>query len=508
MRDTTSQPLALPPSSESIWRPRLDPTPSADEIPTTVDCVVVGAGIAGLSTAVRLAARGVDVAVIEARTVAGGATGHSTAKVSVLHDLAAQSIASTRGRDAALDHLVANRHGLEWLDARRRARSVACEWEARPALTYALETSALAPLEREADLLRAAGVDADITEPGLPFATAGAVRVAGQAQFNPVPFLHDLVAELRERGSAVCEGTRVTGISDGRRGVEVHTDRGTIRARWAVTATGLPSLDRGLFFARTEPKSSYLVACRVETLPPEGMYLSHDGPTRSMRTARSPEDGEPVLLVGGEGHKTGQGGDTTKRYERLVAWADEHFGVRAVTHRFMAEDFITPDSMPFAGPLHPGPTSVLVATGFNKWGFTNGVAAAAINAAIVLGEEPPPWAGTWSSTRLPLAGLPDLVRANLDVGAHLTGGWLNTLIPRPRPTSGQGRVRAEGLHRVGVSVGEDGVECRVSGVCPHLGAILTWNDAEATWDCPLHGSRFERDGRLLHGPAVSDLAPK
>lgn len=113
-----------------------------------------------------------------------------------------------------------------------------------------------------------------------------------------------------------------------------------------------------------------------------------------------------------------------------------------------------------------------------------------------------------SSTRLPFAGGSELVRANLDVGAHLTGGWLNTLVPRGKPRPGQGRVVADGLDRVAVSVDESGEECRVSGVCPHLGAILTWNEAESTWDCPLHGSRFDRNGTLLHGPAVSDLSAK
>ncbi|WP_436794136.1 FAD-dependent oxidoreductase [Actinospongicola halichondriae] len=478
------------------------------DLPTRVDCVVIGAGIAGLTTAVLLAEQGVDVAVVEARQIARGATGYSSAKVSVLHDLTAQSIEATRDRDAALAYLEANRHGFDWIERRRRDRDIECAWEVRPAVSYALHGSSLDAVEREVELLDAAGLDAQSSASGLPYATAGAARLADQAQFDPVPFVLDLAADVIERGGTVVEGVRVTGVSDGRTGVRVHTDRGTIAARWAVAATGLPFLDRGLFFARTEPQSSYVVACEVEAPPPEGMYLAHDGPKRSLRTAPSPTGDTEVLLVGGESHKTGQGGDTVERYRRLVSWADEHFGVRSVTHRFMTEDFATPDSVPFVGPLHPGPTSVLVVTGFNKWGFTNGVAAAAVNVATILGTEPPSWAATMSSTRLPLAGARELVRANLDVGAHLAGGWVNTFVPRPRPRRGQGRVVADGLDRVAVSVDETGQECRVSGVCPHLGAILTWNEAESTWDCPLHGSRFERGGALLHGPAVSDLTPQ
>ncbi len=502
--------IALPPASRSLWFDRADAEVSmrTPDVPEIADCVVIGAGIAGLTTAVLLAEQGVDVVVLDARSVASGATGYSSAKVSVLHDLSTQSIASTRNRSAALAYLDANRRGFEWLDRRRTERGVDCAWEERPALTYALHGSSLDAIDREVELLTGAGLDAERTDPGLPFPTAGSVRLAGQAQFDPVAFLHDLADEVQEQGGAVCEGVRVTGVRDGRDGVRIHTDHGDVSARWAVAATGLPSFDRGLFFARTEPQSSYVVACDVEDMPPTGMYLAHDGPKRSLRTAPSPDGTTELLLVGGENHKTGQGGDTVARYERLVAWTDEHFGVRSVTHRFMTEDLTTPDSVPFAGPLHPGPTSVLVATGFNKWGFTNGVATAMVNAAHVTGGPMPDWASTMSSTRLPLAGASELVKANLDVGANLTGGWLNTVVPRSRPAPGNGRVVAVGIDRVGVSVDESGEECRVSGVCPHLGGILTWNPAEETWDCPLHGSRFTREGALLHGPAVSDLKAK
>lgn len=511
MPDAPRSSARLPDKSASLWFDRYDgPSPrfAGRGLPAEVECVVVGAGIAGLATAAMLAERGVDVAVVDAGVIAGGATGRSSAKVSVLHDLSAQSIASLRGRKVAEAYVAANRHGFDWILQRRTERSVDCAWEPKAASTYVIDPSNAGPLDREVALLERCGLEAELHGPGLPFATAGAVRLAGQAQFDPVPFLHDMATEVAERGGHLVEQARVRGVTDGRSRVRVHTDQGTVTARWAVVATGLPLLDRGLFFARAEPESSYVVACQVDELPPAGMYLAHDGPKRSLRTAPGP-DGEDLLLVGGESHKTGQGGDTRERYQRLVDWADTHFGVRAVTHRFMTEDFMTPDKVPFAGPLHPGPTRVLVATGFNKWGFTNGVAAAAINAAHVLGDEAPWWASAMSTSRLPVSGWRELVKANGDVAVNLAGGWAGTVVPhRKQPAPGEGRVMARGLDRVAVSVDEEGKPCAVSGVCPHLGGILTWNPAESTWDCPLHGSRFERDGTLLHGPAVDDLAPK
>jgi nitrite reductase/ring-hydroxylating ferredoxin subunit len=245
----------------------------------------------------------------------------------------------------------------------------------------------------------------------------------------------------------------------------------------------------------------------VETMPPEGTYLASDSSAPSLRTARDPRGGE-LLIVGGESHKTGQGGSTLARYRSLERWTAEHLGLREVTHRFMTEDFMTPDHIPFAGPIRPGRTSVLVATGFNKWGFTNSVAAAEVNAAYVTGEPMPAWADAFSSRRLPTSGGRELVKANGNVAKHLVGGWVGAALRSGEPDPGEGKVVRRGAELVAVSTDAEGRTCAVSGVCPHLGGILTWNDAEQTWDCPLHGSRFERDGTLLHSPAVSDLERK
>ncbi len=497
----------LPDRSKPIWgRPSDAADRWRDGPPAKADVVVIGAGIVGAAHAARLAERGVDVALVDMADVGAGATGHSSAKVSVLHDCATAAIADLRGTDVAATYVDANRFGFDWIADRVAQRSIDCDWEVRPAISYTVGND-VDDVGREAELLSSFGLPAEMVDPGLPFTTTAAVRVESQAQFDPVPFVHDLADDVQDRGGKVSRSVRAFGIEDSGDGVVVHTSAGDISARWLVAATGLPFLDRGLFFARCPPESSYVVACAVESPPPPGMYLSHDGPKRSMRTAHGP-DGEEVLLVGGEPHTTGRGGDTVARYRALVEWADTHFGVREVTHRFMTEDFKTPDQVPYVGPLHPGPTSVLVATGMNKWGFTNAVAAAETNVATITGDDAPVWAEHWTSNRVPREGLKTLASANAEVAAHLVGGWVGAAAQRPRPGRGEGRVRRRGLQPVAVSVDDSGVECSVSGVCPHLGAILTWNPAERTWDCPLHGSRFAADGTLVHGPAVEDLEQK
>jgi hypothetical protein len=245
-------------------------------------------------------------------------------------------------------------------------------------------------------------------------------------------------------------------------------------------ATLLPIVDRGLFFARAEPKASYTLAVDVDGELPRGMYLSASSPTRSLRTAW---DGDrEVLVVGGGGHTVGREAPTTPQYEELLAWAQQHFAVQDVTARWMAHDYVPADQLPWAGPASPMTPSVLVAGGFQKWGMTNGTAAAAVLADRILGRPDgpsSPWARVFDVVRPSLHGAKQAAQLNAGVAAEMAKAWV-----RP-PSDAGGRRR------------------RV--VCTHLGGVCRPNDAEGTWDCPLHGSRFEPDGTILSGPATRDL---
>jgi glycine/D-amino acid oxidase-like deaminating enzyme/nitrite reductase/ring-hydroxylating ferredoxin subunit len=493
-------------STDSIWLPRatFDP-PTTTSLPAQSDVVVLGAGIAGMAAATRLARVGLDVVVLDAATAASGTTGHSSAKVSLVHGLNAHRIAARDGLETAVDYLTANRLGLDWIAEQVDSLSIDCGWQRRPGITYVTDPRNDAAVGREIDVMTSAGIAASRVELELPYPTSAAVSVADQAQFDPVRFVRGLVSDFEANGGSLIEGCRATRVDQRSSGAVVRTSMGDVHADWVVVATGLPFLDRGAMFARAEPKSSYVIACDVDRLPADGMYLSADGPTRSLRTA--PIGDRTVLLVGGEGHKTGQGGDTRLRYDTLTEWADAHFGVVEVLHRFSAHDYTTADLRPFVGPLVPGRRRVLVATGFNKWGFTNAAAGAAVLEATITGAPMPDWAHVFSTARIPVSGFATLVSANLDVGAHMIGGWVDGLRSHRRPMAGEGRVTRRGARPVAVSVEDDNTVCSVSGYCTHLGGIVAWNPADRTWDCPLHGSRFGRDGTMHHGPAVADLAP-
>ena len=466
-----------------------------------VDVAVVGAGIAGIATGLLLK---------EARpspswrpTLGSGVTGHTTAKVTSLHGLVYDDVRSKFGDDGARAYAQANQAGLEWIAD--RAAEIPCEFRRNSAYTYATEPKTRGKLEAEVEAATAAGLPLRLVEETpLPYPVEAAVRLDNQAEFHPRRFLLGLAERIHGDGSFVFERTRAVSVHEGSP-CTIQTDRGELVAERVVVASHFPFLDRSLAFARMHPERSYALGLRIEGAPPDGMHISADGPTRSIRS--HPLEGREVLIVGGEGHKVGQGGDTRERYERLEAFAREHWDVRSIDYRWSSQDNITADGVPYVGAITPLSKRVLYATGFAKWGLTNGAAAARMLADRLLGIDNP-WAETFDANRLkPLAQAKDLVTENANVAVHFFGDRIRA--PAVRSLAdlepGEGAIVSDGGRKLAAYRHEDGQVSAVSPICTHLWCQVSWNAAERSWDCPCHGSRFDTDGRVLQGPAVEDL---
>ena len=380
--------------------------------------------------------------------------------------------------------------------------SVACDWETRPAINYAETAEGRTAVDAELVAANAAGLPVERIAAGLPFDTTASIGLAGQAQFDPQAYLDALALQVAAEPSAqIYESSRVTSIS-GLRHHTVTTDGGHISCGSVVVATLLPIVDRGLFFARVEPKSSYLIAMPANGPLPHGMYLSADPVSRSLRTAPGP-DGD-VLLVGGQGHPTGKGAPTLARYQELANWAAVRMPVESVVARWSAHDIVPADHLPWVGSSSPATPNVLAASGFDKWGMTMGTAAALILTDRLTGNRDgrtAPWSGLFKPDRISPRSVLDTARINVKVGTQLVSDWAHPdAVPGP---DGRGRRRRRGL----VPVGDPGPpsSTEVAVVCTHLGGICSWNDGDATWDCPLHGSRFSSEGTVIAGPATRAL---
>lgn len=497
----------------SVWvdtapAPRLHPQLDGD---VHADVAVIGGGIVGITTALLLAEAGARVVLLEAGRLAGGTSGFTTAKVSSQHGLIYDTLRSKHGAETARRYGEANEAALAWIAARVARDGIDCDFRRQPSYAYVTSPRDRRSVEQEAEAAIAAGLPASLTEETpLPYPVEAAVRFEHQAEFHPRKYLFALAERLDAiDGAHVFERSHAVevGALNGRQIVKGPGGRAI--AERVIVATHYPFLDRSLAFARLHPTRSYAIACRIAGAPPEGMHISGDSPTRSIR-AIPLESGEELLMVGGEGHKTGTESDTELRYERLEAFAREHWEVQSVEHRWSAQDPTTLDQLPYVGRLTPRSDSILMATGFAKWGMTGGTAAALLLTDLVLGRQAM-WADLFDPNRLTLRhSAPRLVKENAQVAARFVGDRLRRSDKRPienlRP--GEGAIVEHDGVQVAAARDEDGTLHAVSARCTHLGCLVNWNNAERSWDCPCHGSRFGIDGTVLEGPAVHRLERK
>jgi glycine/D-amino acid oxidase-like deaminating enzyme/nitrite reductase/ring-hydroxylating ferredoxin subunit len=484
-------------ATDSLW---LD-TAAATSFPSlehdlTVDVAVIGGGIAGITTALLLKREGLRVAVLERGVVAGAATGMTTAKVSALQDTVLPKVPAS----ARATYAQANLAAIDRMEELVDEHSIECDWERAADHVYAASEEDVSSIDKVVEAATGAGLKAErVNEVPLPFDVAAAARLKDQAQFQPVAYTRALADLVDGEGSSVFESTMVTGLTEGPPH-EISIDGGVaVTARHVVVATQYPLLDRGLFFARLEATRSYCIAGELKGERPEGMYISAGSPTRSVRRWRD------WLIVGGEGHHTGASDAQPERYERLAEFGREHFGVTEFPYRWSTQDGMPSDHVPYIGRYHPRADGLWAAGGFQKWGMSNATVAGILLTELIAGRNHP-WAETFNPNRVSVGAAPELAKLGLLTGLHFVG---DRLLPAESSVEdlppGEARVVRSGLGKIGVYRDDAGELHAVSLRCTHLGCLTRWNDAERSWDCPCHGSRFDVDGAVLSGPAVRPL---
>jgi glycine/D-amino acid oxidase-like deaminating enzyme/nitrite reductase/ring-hydroxylating ferredoxin subunit len=385
--------------------------------------------------------------------------------------------------------------------------TIECELTRTPAFVYSTDTDH--DLKREAETAIALGLPAQLVdgqEVGVP--AAAAVRFDDQIQLHPVRYLAGLARALTAAGGRVYEQTRATSVDDVEGGVEVTTAVGTtVHARYAVVATLLPIGTIGGFFARTTPNQSHGIAVHLPREAPTGMAISTGPQVRSTRPW--PGGGPNGLIVVGADHQVGHEDDVTSAYQTLIDWVGSTWDTSVQPeYQWSAHDYATPDLLPYAGRA-PGHDAVLIATGMHKWGLTNGTAAAGVLRDLIL-ERDNPCATLYDAGRIGDArAVAELIKNNLKVGKDFTVGHASRILSTglDHVEVGEGGLYQQDGHTVGAYRSQSGELHTVKPVCTHLGCSLAWNNADTTWDCSCHGSRFTPDGSVLDGPATKPLDP-
>lgn len=476
---------------------------------TDADVVVLGGGIAGLTTAYALARAGREVLVVEADRIVRGVTGFTTAKVTVAHNLVYADLAERFDEATAAGYAASQSAALQWVRDTVAAEGIDCELEDRASLVYTEVPEERESIEAEVAAARAAGLDAELViDSELPYDVVAGVRLGGQAQFHPRKYLLALAERFVARGGRIVERTRALDVAEGEPCV-VTTDSGEIRANEVVVATHYPFLDRGLLFSRLAPYRDVVVAVPVPAdRAPQVMAIStgsEEGGTHSVRTAPYDDDRRLLIVTGGQ-YKTGTTSAVEERYEQLTAWVGERFGTTDVVHRWSTQDTSSVDRLPYIGRLPLSGEHVWVATGFSAWGMTGGTMAGLLLTDLITGRQSP-WAELYDPSRVDVrASASKLVKENLEVAKELGKGLLRAGLGSPEDLEpGESGVFLGTSGRTAAYRDDDGVLHAVSARCTHLGCSVRFNDAERSWDCPCHGSRFALDGTVLHGPAVEPL---
>lgn len=475
------------------------------------DVCVIGAGIAGLSTAYRLATEGRSVVVLDERDLCGGQTARTTGHLCSAIDDRFYKLAEMFGEEGARLAALSHAAAVDTIEHTCRNEDIDCDFERVDGYLVRGEGDPCEDvLEREFEAAHRAGLEVERV-PHAPDALAGfgpALRFREQARFHALRYVDGLARAIVEHGGRIHCDTRATGVEGGRDACVATADGPSVRADAIVVATHVPFNDRLRMHTKQAAYRTYVLALRVAdgALPDVLLWDSLD-PYHYVRTAR--EGGTSWLIVGGEDHKSGQDDTPRRHFRQLEAWVREHFPMAGPVGYCWSGHIIEPvDSLGFIGH-NPGlADNVFIATGDSGNGLTHGTLAGLLLADLI-GGRASPWEDLYAPDRKPLHALGDYVRENANFvpyyGELLGAGEdeaLEDLVP------GEAAVVRHRLGKVAAWRDMAGQLHLHSAVCPHLGCVVHWNPVEHSWDCPCHGSRFDaHDGSVLNGPADRGLTP-
>jgi len=497
-------------ATRSLWTDGVElPPTGALSSSISADVCIVGAGIAGLTTAYLLSREGAKVVLIDDGTLCGGETGRTTAHLANEIDDSYQEIESLHGREGARLDADSHTAAIDLIERIVREERIDCDFIRLDGYLFNPVDGDAAFIDKELEAARRAGLSPErLPHAPLPFPTGACLRFPEQGKFHILKYLSGVVAAIQGNGSQLFTATKAIDFSDDKSSARVRTENGSmIEARAVVIATNSPV--NNLFVPHTKQMAyrTYAIGVRIPTgTVHEGLYWDTFDPYHYVRTQRLSTGSESeILIIGGEDHKTGQDDDPKEHFSALEAWTRKRFDhIEEIEYRWSGQVMEPNDYLAFIG-RNPGDENIYIATGDSGMGMTHGTIAGILISDLIQGRENP-WKELYDPSRKTLGALGQWTRENLNVAAQYSD-WLSRGDAKSvqNVAPGEGAIVHENGKPVATYRQPDGRVHRCSAVCTHLACIVSWNDVEKTWDCPCHGSRFDVDGFVLNGPAIKPL---
>lgn len=502
----------------SVW---MDTTEVPQFQPLTHDVrsnvCVVGAGIAGMTTAYLLARAGRAVVLIDDGPIGGGETSRTTAHLTAALDNRYYNIEKMHGEEGARVAAESHMSAIHRIETIASMEDIDCDFQRVEGFLFLGGESTRKDLERELEATHRAGITDTQLVDRIPFGfwdSGPALRFPRQATFHPLKYLKGLARAILRDGGKIYTGVHAERIEDGEPARVTTSDGHTIHADNVVVCTNTPVNDWLIIHSKQAAYRTYVIGARVpKGSVPHGLYWDTPNPYHYIRlqTAEDKSGHEldyDVLIVGGEDHKTGQAVDTDERFVRLEAWTRERFPmVERVDYRWSGQVIEPVDYMAYIGKNPGGDEHIWIATGDSGNGMTHGTIAGIILNELVQGRKHQ-WSRLYDPSRVRLRATPEFVKENVNVAEQYKDWFTGSEtadVAAIKP--GEGAILGRGRGKIAVYRDERGDIHRLSAVCTHLYCIVRWNDTERTWDCPCHGSRFDPYGKVVNGPAIVGLSP-
>lgn len=470
---------------------------------TEYDVVIIGAGITGITTALLLQTAGKNCLVTEARNIGFGTTGGTTAHLNTILDTPYYTIIKNFNEESARLVYQAAQEAIELVRKNIETHSISCTFEEKTGYMFSPHKDLDKELQKIVDSSQKVGVEIDYTDQSpVPIPFSSVAQFSGQAQFNPIQYVYALAKAFEEAGGVIVQENPVKEVKEDNL-LHVHSSQGIIKAKNVVYATHTPP-GINLLHLRLVPWRSYAMAVRINGEYPDALVYDTEDPYHYFRTQEI--DGLTYLIAGGEDHKTGHEENAEKSFMLLEAYLRKHFDIEEIKWKWSSQYYETVDGLPYIGhfPMHPD--NVYVATGFGGNGMIYGTVSAIMLRDLITTSKSD-YEKLFDPNRLkPIAGFAEFASAAADV--------VGNLIKKPFSAEkieglvdlapGEGKIVKYEGHKIALYKDDDGKIYGISPTCNHMGCSINWNNAERSWDCPCHGSRFNMYGELLTGPAVKD----